>query len=435
MAKILIVDDDKLAALTLQKMMRSANYDTKLAFSGKEALSLALLYEPDIVLLDYKLPDMNGFEILPKIKKMSTNMEVILITSFCEIPKAVTAIKLGAHDFLTKPFDKEEILRVVSALICSKQKTSFDIPSMMGNSEPLRRVLSDIERICDKDITVFLEGETGTGKELFAHMIHERSPRRKNPFIAVDCGAIPENLFESELFGHTRGAFTGAVAAKKGKFEMANGGTIFLDEINSLPLHLQPKFLRVLQENEIEKLGDEKSTRIDVRIIAASNNNIYLDVQNGLFREDLFYRIHEFKIDLPTLKQRRDDIMIIAECFLREINKEYNRCIDGFSCSAADMMKNYDWPGNIRELKNVIKSAVLLADDMITPEHLSLKNIKRNSENAKDDFILEKLTTKNEEEIIRKALQKTRYNKTETARLLGISRSHLYKKMEEFGLL
>lgn len=440
MPKILIVDDDRIAALTLQKLMKAANYDAQMAFTGRQAITLAAEFQPDLVLLDFKLPDLNGFEILPKLKEINRHVEVIIITSFGDIPKAVTAIKLGAHDFFTKPFDKEEILRVVSVILSStkeKRDKSVDIARMMGNSQPLLQVLSDIERICDKNITVFLEGETGSGKELFARMIHQRSSRRSNPFIAVDCGAIPENLFESELFGHTKGAFTGAITAKKGKFELASGGTIFLDEINSLPLSMQPKFLRVLQENEIEKLGGEKPVKIDVRVIAASNNNIYADVQKGLFREDLFYRIHEFKIDLPTLKQRKDDIMVIAACFLEEINSEYQKNITGFSKDAAEMLENYEWPGNIRELKNVIKSAVLLTDgEQITPQHLILKNIRKNI-NATDDEepVFDVFTAKTEKDIIRKALLKTKYNKTEAARLLGISRSQLYKKMEKLGLL
>ncbi|MBN1327496.1 MAG: sigma-54-dependent Fis family transcriptional regulator, partial [Candidatus Cloacimonetes bacterium] len=348
---------------------------------------------------------------------------------------------LGAHDFFSKPFARNEIMRVINNITAGpqiRQDQFTDLREMMGNSEPVRRVLADIERIFDRNITVFLEGETGTGKELFARLIHDRSSRRSHPFIAVDCGAIPDNLFESELFGHTRGAFTNAIAAKKGKFEIADGGTVFLDEINSLPLHLQPKFLRVLQENEFQKLGAEKSQKIDVRIIAASNNDIYEDVRNGNFREDLFYRIHEYKIDLPTLRQRKDDIMTIAAYFLKEFNAEFAKKITGFSREAVDLLENYGWPGNIRELKNVVKSAVLLTDnDQIGQDHLILKNIRKNNESHCDDEeddIFDKFTLKTEEEIIRKALQKTRYNKTEAAKLLGISRSHLYKKLEKFDI-
>ena len=440
MYRILIVDDDKIVALTLSKLLKKAGYTTHSVYNGTQAITSTIEFEPDLVLLDFKLPDMNGFEILEKMKEINHKIIVIMITSFGDVRKAVTAIKLGAYDFFTKPFDKDEILRVVENVFAAQRKretSPFNVSEMMGNSEPLRKVLNDIERIYDQNITVFLEGETGTGKELFARMIHNRSSRRQKPFIAVDCGAIPESLFESELFGHTRGAFTGAIGAKKGKFKLANGGTLFLDEINSLPMNMQPKFLRALQENEIQKLGDEKATKIDVRIIAASNNNIYKDVQNGSFREDLFYRIHEFKIDLPTLQQRKDDIMIIAEYFLKEITVDYKKDINGFTADAVEQLEHYSWPGNIRELKNVIKSAVLLSDSSeITKEHLILKNIRKNMDALVDeeDIAIDRFTSKTEEDIIRKALQKTRYNKTEAAKLLGISRSQFYKKLENIEL-
>ncbi|MDO9578001.1 MAG: sigma-54 dependent transcriptional regulator [Candidatus Cloacimonadales bacterium] len=440
MNKILIVDDDKIVVLTLSKLLKKANYATLMTYTGNQAISAMIEFEPDLVLLDFKLPDMNGFEILTKLKDINRKVAVIMITSFGDVRKAVTAIKLGANDFFTKPFDKDEILRVVENIFAARRKQeihTFNVTEMMGNSEPLQKVLHDIERIYDQNITVFLEGETGTGKELFARMIHNRSSRRQKPFIAVDCGAIPESLFESELFGHTRGAFTGAIGAKKGKFELANGGTLFLDEINSLPMNMQPKFLRALQENEIQKLGDEKPTKIDIRIIAASNNNIYKDVQNGSFREDLFYRIHEFKIDLPTLQQRKDDIMVIAAYFLKEITADYKKDINGFTSAAVEQLEHYSWPGNIRELKNVIKSAVLLSDSSeITKDHLILKNIRKNMDALVDeeDIVIDRFTSKTEEDIIRKALQKTKYNKTEAAKLLGISRSLFYKKLENIEL-
>jgi two-component system, NtrC family, response regulator HydG len=440
MNKILIVDDDKIVALTLSKLLRKADYTTQSVHNGTQAIYAMIEFEPDLVLLDFKLPDMNGFEILKKIKAIDYKIVVIMITSYGDVRRAVNAIKLGAYDFFTKPFDKEEILRSVESIFKTRNKQEahdFNVTEMMGNSEPLQKVLNDIERIYDQNITVFLEGETGTGKELFARMIHNRSSRSKNPFIAVDCGAIPESLFESELFGHTKGAFTGAIGDKKGKFELANGGTLFLDEINSLPMNMQPKFLRALQENEIQKLGNEKTTKINIRIIAASNNNIYEDVKNGSFREDLFYRIHEFKINLPTLQQRKDDIMIIAEYFLKEINADYSKNIVCFSSDAVEQLENYSWPGNIRELKNVIKSAVLLSDSpQIHSEHLILKNIRKAVDDIveDEDTALDRFASFTEENIIRKALQKTKYNKTEAAKLLGISRSQFYKKLEKFDI-
>ncbi|MBC8415242.1 MAG: sigma-54-dependent Fis family transcriptional regulator [Candidatus Cloacimonetes bacterium] len=447
MNKILVIDDDKIVGITLSQLFKKAKYEFRIAYTGKKGIASMIEFEPDIVLLDFKLPDIDGFEVLKTIKDYHEHIVVIMITSFGDIKKAVKAIKMGAYDFITKPFDKEEILKMIRKILNIRKQSEIlpaDIPKMMGQSKPLQQVLDHIHRISSHDITVFLEGDTGTGKELFARMIHDLSPRREKPFIPVDCGAIPESLFESELFGHTQGAFTGATEHKKGKFELAHTGTLFLDEINNLPLNLQPKFLRALQEKEIQKLGDEKPTKIDVRIIVASNNDIYNDVKKGTLREDLFYRIHEFKINLPTLHERKDDIMTIARYFLEETNASYIKNITGFTPSAIELLENYSWPGNIRELKSVIKSAVLLTDtSVIDDEHLVLKNIKRkdddveelgNESGNEEDLILEKFTSKTEEEVIRKALIKAKYNKTKAAEILGISRSQFYKKMEKFNL-
>jgi DNA-binding NtrC family response regulator len=439
MRKVLIIDDDKIVGITLAQIFERENFEVKIAHSGNEGIAATIEFLPDIVLLDFKLPDMDGFQVLKKIKDYDKNIDVVMITSYGEIPRAVKAIKMGATDFFTKPFDKAEIMRLVKSTQKKQRDVvsdSNDIQRMMGNSEPLQHVLDKINRIHSHDINVFLEGETGTGKELFARMIHAKSPRRNKPFIAVDCGAIPDNLFESELFGHTKGAFTGAISDKKGKFELADGGTIFLDEINSLPTNLQPKFLRVIQENEIQRLGAEKTTKINVRIIAASNNDIYNDVKNGSFREDLFYRIHEFKIDLPTLKQRRDDIMVIAIYFLKEFSREYQKEVTGFSKDAINALTDYAWPGNIRELKNAIRSAVILTDsNIITKEHLILKNIRKNSEERQaENPVYDNFVSKTEDEIICKTLEKAKYNKTKAAKLLGISRSYLYKKLKNIDL-
>ncbi|HHE38328.1 MAG TPA: sigma-54-dependent Fis family transcriptional regulator [Candidatus Cloacimonetes bacterium] len=439
--KILIIDDDKFVNLTLSKLLRKAGYETKSTFNGKSGINETQHFQPELVLLDFKLPDLNGFQILKKIKKINSSIIVIMITSFGEIRRAVKSIKLGAYDFFTKPFDNKEILEVVKKALSSTNKeneTQINIKKMMGESKPLQNVLKNIERVADKDITVFLEGETGTGKELFARMIHQKSNRKDKPFITVDCGAIPETLFESELFGHRKGAFTGSLNDKKGKFELANKGTLFLDEINSLPMSMQPKFLRVLQEGEIQRLGDERSIDVNVRIIAASNSNIYDDVKKSQFREDLFYRIHEFKIDLPTLHQRKDDIPVIANYFLQELAEIYQKSVSGFTNQAMSLLLNYQFPGNVRELKNIIKSAILLTDsDKIEPEHLILKNIRNKDlekEDDSEDLLLEKFTDKAEIKIIKKALEKAKYNKSEAAELLGISRSQFYKKLEKFGL-
>ncbi|MCD4819132.1 MAG: sigma-54 dependent transcriptional regulator [Candidatus Cloacimonetes bacterium] len=434
--KILIIDDDKLVGLTLQKLFKkNENYITKYVINGKQGICEVENNPPHLVLLDFQLPDMNGFQILKRIKQIDESIIVIMITSFGEVRKAVTAIKLGAYDFFTKPFDKEEIIKVAQnalKVINTSENQEIDIQKMMGNSEALQNMLKFIKRVSKTDISVFLEGETGTGKELFSRMIHKSSNRSEFPFITVDCGSIPETLFESELFGHKKGAFTGAMNDKKGKFELANKGTLFLDEINSLPLSMQPKFLRALQEKEIQRLGDENPIKIDIRIIAASNKNIYEDVRTEKFREDLFYRIHEFKIDLPTLNERKTDIPVIANFFLQEITKQYDRKINAFSGDAMNLLLNYPWPGNIRELKNVIKSAVLLTDsDIIEPDHLILKNIRTSDT---EDLLLENFTAKAEIKIIKRALKKANNNKSDAAGFLGISRSQFYKKLEKFKI-
>ncbi len=432
--RILIVDDDIVIGISLKKLLKE--YKTKFVDNGYKALEVLESFKPQIILLDFGLPDINGFEVLKKIKSYDNKIKVIMITSFADVKKTVQAMKLGAYDFFAKPFDKFEILRVVEDIFSFSSHSEFiseNITNSMGESDVLKKVLSNVKRVAKTDITVFLEGETGTGKELFARMIHKLSNRREHPFITVDCGAIPDSLFESELFGHKRGAFTGAISDKKGKFLLANHGTLFLDEINSLPLNLQPKFLRVLQEGELQRLGDEKTQKIDVRIIAASNNNINEDVRKGIFREDLFYRINEFKINLPTLSERKEDIMIIAKYFLNEISEKYHKRVIDFSKEAKNALENYSWPGNIRELKNVIKSAVLLCDaDIIEKEHLILSNIRKNIEYEEDTF--DDFEDNISKIILKRALEKTKYNKTETAKLLKISRSKLYNLLKRYNL-
>jgi DNA-binding NtrC family response regulator len=436
MQKILIVDDDKFVVMTLSRILKKAGYICKHVFNGRQAISQHAEFSPDLVLLDFKLPDMNGFEILDKLKAADKSVNVIMITSFNDIRKAVEAIKLGVFDYITKPFDNDNILSVVrKALSVTSVSQETNIKEKMGDSEPLQKVLQNIGKVADKDITVFLEGETGTGKELFAGMIHQKSNRKDKPFVTVDCGAISETLFESELFGHTKGAFTGAINDKKGKFLTAEGGTLFLDEINNLPMKMQPKFLRALQENEIQRLGEENPRKTDVRIIVASNQNINETVRDGYFREDLFYRIHEFKINLPTLQERKADIPILAKYFLKEITENFELNIAGFSPDAMEKLLSYSWPGNIREMKNVIKSAVILCEsNEIQPQDLKPGSLSLNKEISEDeDLQLDKFVAKAEKEIIKKALAKAD-NKSEAAELLGISRSQFYKKLEKLGI-
>jgi len=458
---ILVVDDEKGYRDEISEYLIDCGFNVLKAEKPSQALEILYSDSIDIAIVDLKLPEMDGITLLKKMLEFDPEIAVILISGHGDMESVIKAMREGALDFFAKPFDLidiqysiertqkyltlheqiSEIRRTYEKLLSSQDAGKRY--QIIGKSESMKNILHLMKHVADtKNTDVLITGESGTGKELVARGIHNLSERKDKPFMPVDCGAIPESLFESELFGHTQGAFTGASDQKKGKFELAHGGTLFLDEINNLPLNLQPKFLRAIQEKEIQRLGDEKSTKVDVRIIVASNNDIYEDVKKGAMREDLFYRIHEFKIDLPTLKERKDDILTIAQYFLDEINTAYHKNITGFTQSATKLLENYSWPGNIRELKSVIKSAVLLTDSsMIDSDHLVLKDVRREESNQQlgntkdeDGLLLDKFTDRTEEDIIKKALIKAKYNKTKAAELLGISRSQFYKKLEKYGL-
>jgi len=383
MIKILLVDDESHIRFILDEILTDEGFQTIEAENGKEAILKAKRENPDVVLLDYQLPDIEGPEILKQIKAYNSGIIIIMLTAFGDLKKAVTCMKLGAFDYLTKPFDNDEIVMVINkALKNSKLENEVKLlrkklqivevqKDKMGESRAIRKVLELVEIVADNDITVFLEGETGTGKEVIARLIHQTSQRSDKPFIAVDCGAIPETLFESEMFGHEKGAFTGALKTQIGKFEQADGGTLFLDEISNLPMNMQAKLLRVIQNRSITRVGGKKLIPVNIRIIAASNMDIISDVESGNFRSDLFYRLHEFKINLPKLTERKEDIPTLADFFLREFNRDFNKDISGFAPETMDSMMKYNWPGNVRELRNLVKRGVLLAQgDLIFPKHL-----------------------------------------------------------------
>lgn len=449
MHTILIVDDEEHIRFILSELLRKEGYKTILAENGNKAIRSIQNEKPDLVLLDYKLPDINGIEVLKKIQELELSIIVIMITAYGDIKDAVTSMKLGAYDYLTKPFNNDDILMIVEKSLKTLQmsreagnfyrKISADesIKEMMGESKEIRKVLSQVELVADSDITVFLEGETGTGKDLIAKMIHHKSRRKNKQFIAVDCGAIPETLFESEMFGHEKGAFTGANNQMIGKFEMANGGTLFLDEICNLPMNMQSKLLRVIQDKTIQRLGGKKIMNIDVRLIAACNNNIVEEIKISKFRKDLFYRINEFSIILPNLSKRKDDIPIIAEYFLKEMSRDYNRSVTSFSQKAINALQEYSWSGNIRELKNVIKRAVLLAkSEIILPKDLVFRKLDEieKKEEVSEEFLIDKATREAKKNIIMNALKKTGGNKTEAAKILGISRRQLYWDLEKLEI-
>jgi len=463
MIKILIVDDNKNMQIILKNLLEDEGYEVISSETGKGGLQLFTEKSPDLVLLDIRLPEMNGIDILQQIIKTDKDIPVIMITAYGDVETAVETMKLGAFDYVTKPFVNEELKMVIRKALNTnelkqevkelrnklKAKKSSTIP--MGNSEAIQRILKQVDLVATTDMSVIIQGKSGTGKEVIANLIHKKSKRKNKPFIPIDCGAIPDTLVESELFGYQKGAFTGASSAKKGKFELANGGTLFLDEITNLPAAAQAKLLRVIQEKNITKIGSNRSIDIDVRIIVATNLEIVQAVKMGNFRDDLFHRLNEFSLSLPTLKEREDDVLIIAEQFLKDSNLELDKNISGFSPDAVKILESYSWPGNVRELKHVIKKAVLLeTTDHITPDAMDLEISKTTTSPFKEAIdkyycmitkegssisdITNIVSSEIERILIKRILVEARYNKSKTARILGIDRNTLYSKLKALGI-
>ncbi len=456
MERILIVDDDKDTQFILSEILKAEGYETTTAGDGKRAIKEVENSSPRLVLLDIKLPGMDGIKILEEMKKIDKDLIIIMLTAYGDVKDAVRAMKLGAFDYIAKPFDNEEIVLIIKKALQTRSLSKevenlrrmvgekMAVTEVTGESPQMKRVLNQVKIIAPTNMTVILQGESGTGKEVIAQMIHQNSLRKDKPFVAIDCGAIPETLVESELFGHEKGAFTGADARIEGRFEQANGGTLFLDEINNLSDTIQMKFLRVIQEKRLQRLGSKKDIKIDIRIITATNINLFEAVRAGKFRNDLFHRLNEFDINLPPLRERKEDIPVLAEYFLDETTRELDKKIKGLSADTRKILLNYHWPGNVRELKNAIRRAVLLADsDYIGPVHLSLSNAGLpNGLDFKEDLqrgdslkgITKKATKKIEEEIIKQVLAKAGGNKTRAAKILKIDRMTLYSKIKEFQL-
>lgn len=458
MANILVVDDEKEMRELLADILRQRRHQTSVAGDGKSALEQVKKLRPDVVILDFKLPDEDGIEILTKVKTLHPGAEVVIITGYGDVDLAVRAMRSGAYDFLCKPIESESFaLRIERALEAQKltRQVAFlkgklgkemNLESLMGNSNNIQQVFEHIKVVAPTDATVLVQGESGTGKELTARGIHHFSKRKKKPFVVVDCGTLPETLIESELFGYEKGAFTGAMERKPGQFELANGGTLFLDEITNLSSSAQRKLLRVLQEREIQRLGGKKTISVNVRIIAATNIDLQEAVKSGTFRKDLYHRVNEFPIHVPPLRERRPDIMLLVRRFIEEANFDFNKKVESVSSGALKQLMSYSWPGNVRELKNAIKRAVLLTDRIILPRHISLSLGADSSERSpesevdfdKDGFSLrgavKKATENVEREIIAKALEQAGGNKSKAARMLKMDRSALYYKIKKLGL-
>jgi len=462
--KILIVDDDKDAQHLLSDILKSEGYEVITAGDGRKALKEIRSHLPALVLLDIRLPEMDGMKVLREIKKIDKDLVVIMLTAYGEIKDAVQAMKLGAFDYIIKPFDNEEILLNIKKALESRhlrievedlrrrleEKTA--ITQFVGESPQIKQILNQVKLVAPTNMTVIIQGESGTGKELIAQMIHQESLRKDKPLIAIDCGAIPETLVESELFGYEKGAFTGADTQKEGKFEQANGGTLFLDEITNLSDAAQAKLLRVIQERRLQHLGGKRDITVDVRIIVATKTNLPEVIRLGKFRDDLYHRLNEFNIVLPPIKERAEDIPLLAKHFLEKANLEFNKKIEGISCETMKSLLNYHWPGNVRELRNEIRKAVLLADSNYIREISLLRDVTSNlypvrkflsngvdlSEELNKDTslreIIRKTTEGVEKEAIKKALAQAKNNKTKAAKILKIDRMTLYSKIKSLGL-
>jgi two-component system, NtrC family, response regulator HydG len=445
MAGILIIDDDIFICKTIQKQLKNKGFHTEIAFSGNAGLRLLKKNSFDLVLCDFRLPDKDGMEILREIKRMDSGIPVVIITAYADVRMAVKLMKQGAYDYMTKPLQHEEIVSLAKQLSgAAGQKSPADISEefLVGKSLAFKQAVKFAEKVAPTNMSVLIEGETGTGKEYVARFIHRNSARKNKPFIAVDCGAIPKELAGSELFGHVKGSFTGAIENKTGVFQQANGGTLFLDEIGNLSYGVQVQLLRSLQEKTVTRIGENNPVKTDVRVIAATNENLNEQVEKNRFREDLLHRINEFKILLPPLRNRPEDILFFAGHFREVANKELNLMVKDFSQEVLDVFSRYEWPGNIRELKNVIKRAVLLsAGDLITPDvlpaeiavcvHEPVFNEVQDVEKGKS---LKKATSGAEKEMIIKAIEDAGYNKSKAARNLQIDRKTLYNKIRQYGI-
>ncbi|MEQ8218141.1 MAG: sigma-54 dependent transcriptional regulator [Arenibacter sp.] len=450
MPKLLIIEDDAAFCQMLQKFLIRNGYDVDVSFTAKDAKSKFKETTYNLVLTDLRLPNYDGLKLLSDIKEVNPKTQVIVMTGYAEVGSAVEAMKKGAYDYISKPFTPEEILmQIKSALnqetkrqLDSEPQESYDFENtvddsqddrvVIGISEASMKLHEYIKLVAPTDMSVLITGESGTGKEVTARAIHDNSKRKESSFVAVDCGAIPKEIATSEFFGHIKGSFTGAVEDKKGHFEAANGGTLFLDEIGNLSYENQIQLLRALQERKIKRVGSNKEIEVDIRIVTATNEDLTEAVENGSFREDLFHRINEFSVEIPSLEERFEDLPLFADFFLRKANRSLGKKVEGFSEDVEDIFKQYHWPGNLRELQNVIKRAVLLTSgDKVEKEALPKEVYRSKESNVKADNFSK---ADYEKEQIVKALKQSNFNKSKAAKLLQITRKTLYNKINHYNL-
>ncbi len=441
-AQILVIDDDKAHREGLVLLLQAYNYNVDHADGATPAMTLIRSKSYDLVLTDFKMQDVDGMELLKMINDYDPLLKVIMITGFSSIEHAVEAVHLGAIDYIPKPVDPQKLRKIIDRVlqIPAAQKPQ-KIPEryvhfneIIGKSRGIKQVVRKINEIADIDVPVLIFGQSGTGKELVARALHKASSRKNGPFVAINTGAIPKDLISSELFGHEKGAFTGASERRKGKFEEADGGTLFLDEISSMSEAVQIALLRVLENHQIEKVGGGKAIPVNVRIVAATNENMMDLIAAGKFREDLYYRINVYSIDLPSLNDRADDIPLICNYFIQRFNREYNRSISNFDDEALEILQQYTWPGNIRELRNIVLRSMIGARDVIRKKDLPESITKRILPGQEIRFPAGTPLPEIERESIVKTLQMARGNKLKAAQMLGISRRSLYNKLEEYHI-
>jgi DNA-binding NtrC family response regulator len=440
--KVMIVDDEAEIRHVVKIFLERNDFEMLEVPNGAALTEAFNGPPPDVVLLDMKLPDAEGMELLPQIKKKWPETEVIVVTGFGSTDLAVEATKQGAYHFLNKPFDLSALKLQVERAVEHKQITEANsslrraIATMPGSpifqSPPMKEVLRTVERIAQSDVSVLLTGESGTGKEVISDLIHSMSPRGKGPNIKINCAALPRELIESELFGSTKGAYTGAQADREGLFRQAEGGTLLLDELSEMPVDTQSKLLRVLQEKEVRPVGGRVSYKTDCRIIASTNRKVEDAIRDGKLREDLYYRISAISIHLPPIRERREDILPLANAFLKRFATQAGRIITGFSPEAADLLKKYDWPGNVRQLQNEVQRAVLMAEgNLIQPQDLYISTAAKTEEMTDENLTLMEAMERN---TIVQMLKETRGNKLETAKRLGIGRQTLYNKIKAYAI-
>ena len=443
MGKILVVDDDVNILKVIKLRLEAEGYQVTTAGKAKAALKLANDNVFDFALVDLKLNGINGIQLMENLHQLNPEMPVIILTAYGTIKSAVEAMRKGAYSYLTKPFNDDELL-IQTKNCLEKTKLTKEIKSLkkvvknrygfddiIGRSQKMEEVLEQVTKAADSDSTIIIEGESGTGKELIAKTLHLASPRAEKQFVAINCAAIPETLFESELFGYEKGAFTGAVQNKEGLLFQAQGGTFFLDEISEMPLSMQVKLLRVMQEKEFFPVGGRKTIKMDIRFIASTNKNLKEEVKNGNFREDLFYRIHVIDIKLPPLRERQGDVPVLSHYFLDKLSKEMNKEITGFSSAALQKLMLHSWPGNVRELQNTVESAVAMATEDIISEDLILPALKAHVHNLKP---LKDAKENFEKNYLLQLIELTEGNMAQAARLAGKYRADLYELLKKYDL-